>query len=620
MTKSLQEALRDMLGDWRPAAPATTPAPTVAPVNRRSSGENTPPVEFAKAMQGVVPLSPNNSIQLALGARSPAAGKMSTQARRASRETPANRSTQPEHTEPKRRDARNAPTKRLPESAPPRYPHLREPNRPQSVPAGVDIMIGPVACVWSPGASPPVQLLPLDDNLGAKEQLHDGHPSGTRELVMGLDFGTSGTKVVISDRGSSQAFAVPFRDAMGSAVYILPSTFVEDAERYSLHAPTAGARVHSSLKLKLLATPHDSRTQAHVAAFLALVIRRARAWLFQTRREEYQRTDIVWTLALGQPVDHGTTAEMGALYKTIGVAAWELAKQPGLIPAARAVEAVRSAAQVRGVRDDIDVLPMPEIAAQVYGFISSNQFDPGKRNIFLLADVGAGTLDACLFRVYPERSGGRWSLEVYTSAVKQHGVMNLHRYRQGWWRHKLNACRGGDQLASELDRIELPTEFGGMIPASYSEYVLDVEVRFSGAARGPDDEFYQNHVVRQVQGQTLYHAFSSGVLPKEELGHVPFFLCGGGARMPFYQQLTSTLPKTQNFGWLSAVDRELTLPSELLAKGLARRDFDRLSVAYGLSRLNLATACRALPAPRASSATAPFIPEWRERFIDKDQV
>lgn len=90
--------------------------------------------------------------------------------------------------------------------------------------------------------------------------------------------------------------------------------------------------------------------------------------------------------------------------------------------------------------------------------------------------------------------------------------------------------------------------------------------------------------------------------------------------MSFYQQLTESLVKTAGFSWLSAMGRELTLPKNLVAEGLARSDFDRLSVAYGLSQLTLASSARARPQPRVSSASAPQIPPWRNDFIDKDQV
>ena len=57
---------------------------------------------------------------------------------------------------------------------------------------------------------------------------------GTRELVIGLDFGTSAVKVVIADRSTGHAYAVPFALASGLARYLLPSRVYQSAAGFQL--------------------------------------------------------------------------------------------------------------------------------------------------------------------------------------------------------------------------------------------------------------------------------------------------------------------------------------------------------------------------------------------------
>src|SRR5882672_10243177 len=55
-----------------------------------------------------------------------------------------------------------------------------------------------------------------------------------RELVIGLDFGTSCTKVVIRDSATRQAFAIPLRPGLnGIDPWLLP-TGIEGQERVSI--------------------------------------------------------------------------------------------------------------------------------------------------------------------------------------------------------------------------------------------------------------------------------------------------------------------------------------------------------------------------------------------------
>lgn len=85
--------------------------------------------------------------------------------------------------------------------------------------------------------------------------------------------------------------------------------------------------------------------------------------------------------------------------------------------------------------------------------------------------------------------------------------------------------------------------------------------------------------------------------------------------MPFYGRLRETLNNHPSlYVWMKVNVRTLLLPKRLEAPGLARNDFDRLSVAYGLSFLNLGQVLKSIP---KSVIPVTASDGWRDNYIDK---
>lgn len=498
--------------------------------------------------------------------------------------------------------------------SPPRYPHLQlRPVLPAPVADGVKLVMAPGAELnWNGGQPVTASLLRQPAEMGRRAQLLSGKPASTREVVMGFDFGTSSAKVVLGDRGLKQAYAVPFHDAPSIDAFLLPARLYEDAGHYSLHG---GPLVLNDLKLSLMADPDDATLQTRVVGYLALAIREARGWLFTTHAESYAKTQIVWTLALGQPADQATAGALTQLFQRLGLAAWEVAGDASEVTSSLCMKVLLRMADAPAAESELDVNVMPEIAAQIYGFVSSDQFDPSGRNIFLIADVGAGTVDSCLFRVVRVR-GGRWSFEVYTAAVEPTGVMNLHRHRVAWWQRQLALHPQGAELIQQLGAIKLATEHQADLPDSYESYLKGVTVELSGKLTGPDEEFFSIPLVRQVRGRTLVRAVTEKLLGKAELCDVPFILCGGGSRLGFYRNLRTALCEVPGIHSMGARSREMSKPKNLRADGVMTLDYDRLSVAYGLSMLDRDKVTDAAQIPRLTPEASD---QWRSHYVDKDQ-
>lgn len=447
---------------------------------------------------------------------------------------------------------------------------------------------------------------------GIVTQAHHGKVEDQHEVTMGLDFGTSCVKVVIGDHELGQAFAVPLGSGTGIEQYLLPSRLYQTGERFSL---TDGAECHRDLKLSLLSDPDQVALQCRAVAFLALVIRRSRGWLLSTRGGLYRSTQLFWKLAIGLPAAHHLDSPKTArLFQRIGSAAWACANAAGDVGLASVQAALDRATGEPTDEDDAEVIALPEIAAQIYGFVVSTSFDVNARNIFLMADIGAGTIDASLFHVKPSR-GGKWDFEFFTSVVEPNGVSNLHRHRVNWWSTALDQSRADAALTEPLKDAKFATDQQRAVPESFRDYFSGIAIQFPKDSKTPDEGFYKSNVLAQVQGRAFWRAWRNGLLDQSALTDIPFFLCGGGGRMKFYLELEKSLKSVPGLSWLRAEAWHLGVPEDLDAEGITTEDFDRLSVAYGLSRVDIGNLRKALPLPKLRETPSGA---WRDNYVSKD--
>lgn len=460
---------------------------------------------------------------------------------------------------------------------------------------------------------------------GTKDQAHAGSWHDEREVVIGLDFGTSSVKVIIGDRVLGKAFAVPFSEAGGIRRYLLPTRLYEADSGFLL---TEADRLYRDLKLPLLADPGDAKAQLLATAFLALVIRHARGWLLSEQHDVYCQTNVLWKLAVGVPAAHHFQDGNQALFHKVAQAAWLVAasNQPetssvGVLDAlSRARQLITGAAPMRPAEED-EISVVPEIAAQIYGYVVSNSFDEKAKNIYLMADVGAGTIDSSLFHVKKEK-GGKLGFSFFTSQVQPNGVMNLHRHRMEWWEKALEDNRHSHVMPdlSGFENSKFSTDRMLGIPENYTSYFSDIRVQYRAGIDNPDQSFFKKRVVAQVRGQAIQTTRASkngkAVLTEQDLKDVPMFLCGGGMRMQFYRNLEQEMGYKFGCSWFNAKVRQLDVPKSLLAPGLPPQEYDRLSVAFGLSFLEVSKVVKATPIP-------PIVPDkvttWLENYIGKDQ-
>lgn len=71
---------------------------------------------------------------------------------------------------------------------------------------------------------------------------------------------------------------------------------------------------------------------------------------------------------------------------------------------------------------------IPELSAQIYGFLMSSKFDPKARNYFLMVDIGTGTVDSSVFKVVRYKNK-KWEFRFLSNVVQFNGVDNLNNAR-----------------------------------------------------------------------------------------------------------------------------------------------------------------------------------------------
>ncbi|MCC4259336.1 hypothetical protein LL270_01550 [Pseudomonas aestusnigri] len=434
-------------------------------------------------------------------------------------------------------------------------------------------------------------------------EVHMGNSSDEKHLYLGLDFGTSSLKAVISDRERQLTYAVPFRDIQGVARYLLPcrvyrGTTDAGAESYNLDGHGVAFQ---DLKLALLSAPDSHEAQLNVVGFLALALRLIRGWLLSTHGATYGG-EIIWDMAVGLPFANRENEKLVSLYKTLSTAAWIASTKEQLTPAV-VLQAIKRAEELSAGApvdssveevEDIVVDVHPEIAAQIHGFVSSGAYDPNASNIYLLVDVGAGTLDASVFRVSREAGQSKDSFNFFTTSVEPHGVMNLHRQRTGALQKAL-----ADQLPDRADLLQSVkgisqlTDAEKALPEDIAGYFQGVDVQFHGETI--DRQFYRQ-VKRQVVQDTYVSVLDKKLLGPQQMRGMPMFVCGGGSRSGFYQQLKTDMQSSLGCSWFGVTPKPLQRPRGLQAPGLPRSDYHRLSVAYGLSRLKLGEVVAQVPA------------------------
>ena len=445
--------------------------------------------------------------------------------------------------------------------------------------------------------------------------------SGECDLVIGLDFGTSASKVVVQapDLPGGQAYAVDFCDFAHSTMrYLLPARFWVAPNGICTLAPCKEAMLVNEIKLELFA--HDEHLKSKrgptrqgfdpesaAVAYLALVLRYTRRWFLETKRDvvgHFQKFN--WTVNLGVPSPCVEDNKENRRFRLVGQAAWMLSVLKETITIEDAQKELWYLVEAPeywdrdddGLACDFDIIP--EIAAGAVGYALSAL---RRRGVHLMIDVGASTVDVCSFLLH-HREGDRYSL--LTAGVQQLGTIRLHIERI------LAIQRVNEKQAQDLRDKHDPL---APITKDIEPYLVARDRIVSEIKMAEANLHKRCHMMlRRVVGD-----LKTRRAPEESCwkARLPVLLIGGGSKLPFFASLVEELGE-----WMKSYARnkgviQLPVPIPETLKSNTN-EYHRLAVAWGLSHRAMDIG-EITPADRIPDIDPPRCLDWESRYISKDQ-
>ncbi len=270
------------------------------------------------------------------------------------------------------------------------------------------------------GGAPAMDSTALEASTGARRlEGRDGLAGTTplkpmrrvRVIVVGLDYGTSSTKVLIRPRGETDARLLRLEEhtAPGYPSLVSPSLVALDSQDRcwfgSMATEQAGARVFRSLKVRLLGpgsglgkatrAPTHDETDLLVVGYLAWTLNMIR----QRLSAAYAGDQVQIALNVAAPMNHVGVESLRLRYLRILQAAWQAVYGPSPIDVGQGLElADLRTWSAPWLSEQVVVEPratrrfevLPETLAPLVSLARDPRMAPGR---YLMVDVGAGTTE-----------------------------------------------------------------------------------------------------------------------------------------------------------------------------------------------------------------------------------
>lgn len=414
----------------------------------------------------------------------------------------------------------------------------------------------------------------------------DGRCEKIADIVIGFDFGTSSSKVVIQDIAQKKAYAVPFGDLACSAnTYLIPTRIhVDPNGRFSL---VNVAHERTDIKMRLLDNPDQPIFQNAVpnvsalelaAAYVGRVLQSARNWFLEYTRAIYTTTHIHWHINLGVPSRNYVDINKRKCFRTVAMAAWPISQLPVINAANVKTLVQQAAARLDDTRDHSNtetiwlhpdyVNTHPEVVTEVAGYVFSPLRNPG---LHLLVDIGASTLDLATFVIHQEDGENQYPL--LETEVKRMGALALHDCRVQAVKHCLETTLQAKNTVDPLEPLPDPDYYG--VKSNDKVVAKSDEAFFSECSE------LIGKIIRTTKNRRDPHS------PHWKKG-LPVFVCGGGSHIDGYRNMIKergeTIQQRRNdIGAFRIMDIPMPDENTFDAPNLLAADYNRLAVAYGLS-------------------------------------
>lgn len=345
---------------------------------------------------------------------------------------------------------------------------------------------------------------------------HRGEKSTPMVVRIGVDFGTAFTKVAI--RAGVDLVPVEWSAVTGddseTGRYVVPGFVVRAPNGEFCWQRFTEADIRGNLKLPVVEVAGTDECPIASVAYLALVIRYARAFLYRSTDigRRLAGRSLRWELNIGCPTEPHENPEVVQMFRRIAGTAWQLATREHLYES-DITAAWKTAETDIGLETEPGVVP--EFVAQIAGYLGSPQV---KEGLHALIDIGAATLDVATFNVVmriDRASPPR--IPIFFSAVRPLGTHYL--------RHNRHSRLDLDLSWNDATPVESADDFG-----QRNGKILDDVVAV--------DEEFVGQIVRCIFGvidgtRTNVRGDPRSAAWREGL---PIFVTGGGSNCVLYRQ------------------------------------------------------------------------------------
>ena len=395
--------------------------------------------------------------------------------------------------------------------------------------------------------------------------------SNSQFLVMGIDFGTAFTKVVIralKSRVFSDEYvcAVDFGSlSKAESSYLLQTALWTNGEKVELEERTNFRHI-TDLKIRIMQNEAEAVNLEETIAYLALVIRQSRKWFEASNNGLLNGVTMIWQYNIGIPaeIDQESSQPLREIYHSIGNSAVILAESSDSISIQTAQRAQSSTEKVTPPAQPNNVAFIPEVVAQAIVYAQGTGIIKG---LSIVMDVGAWTLDTCAFILLDAHQANQARFHIQAAKVSSLGCIPLHQERK--------------------KAIGMNVDFDTSRPMPPPEFYSKVEREIESVKRS-DAEFTEKCAlqVREVLGK------AQQVTGREQVfvgnAKIPFLACGGGYHAEPFKNVSQKawhdyMPAIRNGSEDQAIHLTIRKPPGLDAEGIDNDNYHRFSVAWGLS-------------------------------------
>ena len=398
-------------------------------------------------------------------------------------------------------------------------------------------------------------------------QLTDDFPL---DINLGIDFGTSFTKVCFRDVGEEQSGIVTFgtnftNKAMIPSVVVIDDNGIlylaknQDYQHQDtkiipyLKMHLAGMSLPISLPISIFDGRDDDLKIAALSSwFLCQVIYKSSKWLLKNEGDRCRGRKINWSANICVPVEWCDSPKKSSFQQVAAVAWYWFAKDVAPTTFENLIQTYKETTQeIDTQQSDCHVLE--EVVAAAQSFLKNRSALDGA---YVFFDIGGGTIDGCALKFVKKLN----RINCLSAKIKPLGVSSI-----------AHSIREDTNIESVEIENFLTTNYNNSEKFHNLHNVLDA---------------YRKQVQKLVGSVVMEGSEKDTSNWKNDMQNLPVFLSGGGSESDWFcNAISSTYDEfDQKAGHIPPYKvSEIPVPDDLSMNGIPIEDFRRFSVAYGLS-------------------------------------